>query len=177
MNPPPVKRGRLLEIPEDVVPAEETSNLNNPILNHDAPRAAAVAEEKASTVGTEVAGAGEDGSVLKSLLMDRMMSGPRKRTMSEALKPVEPAKRLSMNGESDILRRRLLGIKSEVGPQQENQSQQLQQHHQKLHHVQHSIPPKPKFQPPTATVTSQQLQKQVHSVVHLEEPNLVNLDL
>ena len=43
--------------------------------------------------------------------------------------------------------------------------------------MQHSIPPKPKFQPPTATVTSQQLQKQVHPVVHLEEPNLVNLDL
>ena len=95
--------------------------------------------------------------------------------MGEALKPAaEPTKRLSLNGESDILRRRLLGIKSE-GVQQEVHHHHRQQEHQKQHQ-QHSLPPKPKFQPPTATITSQQLQKQVHPVVHLEEqPNLVNL--
>lgn len=179
MNPPPVKRGRFLEIPEET---EETSNLN-PISDHDVPvvGAAAAVEDQAASIATEAAlavPASEDSSVLKSLLMDRMMSGPRKRTLSEALKPAEPAKRLSVNGDSDILRRRLLGIKSEEQQQQPQeqppkqlllpqQPQQLQPTQQ-----QHSLPPKPKFQPPTATVTSQQqLHKQLHPVAHLEEPN------
>ena len=183
MNPPPVKRGRFLEIPEET---EETSNLN-PVSDHDLPGGANVAtvEDQAASIATEapptaVVPASEDSSVLKSLLMDRMMSGPRKRTLSEALKPAEPAKRLSVNGDSDILRRRLLGIKSEEQLQQPQeqppkqlllpaqQPQQLQPTQQ-----QHSLPPKPKFQPPTATITSQQqLQKQqFHPVAHLEEPN------
>merc|ERR1712008_637435 len=140
MNPPPVKRGRFLEIPEET---EETSNLD-PVSDHDVPvgaAAAAAVEDQAASIATEapvaVVPASEDSSVLKSLLMDRMMSGPRKRTLSEALKPAEPAKRLSLNSESDILRRRLLGIKSEV-PQQEFQPQPQQ--HQQQQQQQHSLP-------------------------------------
>merc|ERR1712008_141346 len=185
MNPPPVKRGRFLEIPEET---EETSNLD-PVSDHDVPvgaAAAAAVEDQAASIATEaptaVVPASEDSSVLKSLLMDRMMSGPRKRTLSEALKPAEPAKRLSVNGDSDILRRRLLGIKSEEQQQQQPQEQprkQLllapQQPQQLLQPTQqqHSLPPKPKFQPPTATVTSQQQlhKQQFHPVAHLEEPN------
>jgi hypothetical protein len=175
MNPPPVKRGRFLEIPEET---EETSNLN-PVSDHDVPVGAAAVEDQAASIATEAAlgvPASEDSSVLKSLLMDRMMSGPRKRTLSEALKPAEPAKRLSVNGDSDILRRRLLGIKSEEQQQPQEQPKQLllqPQQPQQLQPTQqqHSLPPKPKFQPPTATVTSQQqLQKQLHPVAHLEEP-------
>jgi len=180
MNPPPVKRGRFLEIPEET---EETSNVN-PVSDHDLPGGANVAtvEDQAASIATEapvvVVPASEDSSVLKSLLMDRMMSGPRKRTLSEALKPAEPAKRLSVNGDSDILRRRLLGIKSEEQQPQEQPPKQLlllAQQPQQLQPTQQqrSLPPKPKFQPPTATVTSQQqLQKQqFHPVAHLEEPN------
>ena len=180
MNPPPVKRGRFLEIPEET---EETSNFN-PVSDHDVPvdAAAAAVEDKAASIATEApvaaaVPASEDSSVLKSLLMDRMMSGPRKRTLSEALKPAEPAKRLSVNGDSDILRRRLLGIKSEEQQPQEQPQKQLllAQQPQQLQPTQQQqlLPPKPKFQPPTATVTSQQqLQKQqFHPVAHLEEPN------
>ena len=183
MNPPPVKRGRFLEIPEET---EETSNLD-PVSDHDLPvGAAAAVEDQAASIAAvspaAVVPASEDSSVLKSLLMDRMMSGPRKRTLSEALKPAEPAKRLSVNGDSDILRRRLLGIKSEEQQQQQQPQEQprkqlllAQQQPQQLQPTQqqHSLPPKPKFQPPTATVTSQQqLQKQqFHPVAHLEEPN------
>lgn len=79
----------------------------------------------------------DQGSVLKSLLMDRL---PRKRPLSPAKAEQPPAKRLSLastaGGESDILRRRLLGIKAEAMEEQ--------------------VLIKPKFQPPTATITSQQ---------------------
>merc|ERR1712008_670391 len=184
MNPPPVKRGRFLEIPEET---EETSNLA-PVSDHDVPvgAAAAAVEDQAASIAAvspaAVVPASEDSSVLKSLLMDRMMSGPRKRTLSQALKPAEPAKRLSVNGDSDILRRRLLGIKSEEQQQQQPQEQPRKQlllaaqQPQQLQPTQqqHSLPPKPKFQPPTATVTSQQQlhhKQQFHPVAHLEEPN------
>ena len=143
--PPPVKR-RLLEIPEDdlaphpIVGApvnltdhEEISNNNNPT--------------KQGAVGA--APTPEDSSVLKSLLMDRL---PRKRPLS----PVPEVKRPSISGgESDILRKRLLGLKAEPEAA--------------------SVAPaslvKPRFQPPSATITSEQLQEHRHHQAQLQPPN------
>ena len=172
-NPPPMKR-RLLEIPEDdlvvaspVVPPSNAVRAGG-VAEHDEllPTAAGQLDlevkvnspvaSKTTTDGAAVPAKVEDSSVLKSLLMDRL---PRKRPLS----PIEAPKRPSISGDSDILRKRLLGLKTENpdvvlagGP--------------------HPNPPtvaaaaaalaiKPRFQPPSATITSEH-QVAVRHLVH-----------
>ena len=138
-NPPLVKR-RLLEIPEDDLA---------PVAAPEIPTAAPLAdhEEEAAALASAASntGAVDDSSVLKSLLMDRL---PRKRPLS----PIEAKKRPSISGESDILRKRLLGLKSE--PEQ-------------------PVVPmvKPRFQPPSATITSEQVSiEEGHQKGHIISP-------
>ncbi len=141
--PPPAKRP-LLEIPE--ITAEE------PAIPEDLEDKDLVTTKDTTTPATN-ANESDPGSVLKSLLMDRL---PRKRPLSPVASSVKSLKTTTSSvvggsvvggctiggsGESDILRRRLLGIKSES-----------------LEDV--CLPPKPKFKPPTATITSQQFQQQ-----------------
>jgi hypothetical protein len=127
-----VKR-KLLEIPDEDV------NVNPTIAKEEEKDH----EESNKPKETEVKPV-EDSSVLKSLLMDRMTRKRPQSPVAAAASKVE-AKRPSIcgsnSGESDILRRRLLGLKAE-----QQQPQQLQ------------LAPKPRFQPPSATITSQQLQ-------------------
>lgn len=135
----PPKRKLLLDIPDDV--QEEQVIHEQEVVEQQQSK-----EEQ------------DQGSVLKSLLMDRL---PRKRPLSPPSKQSKsepPSKRLSLAssnaGESDILRRRLLGIKAEA--------------------IEESLPStliKPKFQPPTATITSQQQleQQQQSSPVDLSK--------
>ena len=134
-NPPLVKR-RLLEIPEDDLAPAAPEIPTAPLADHEE-EAAAVASAASNT------GAVDDSSVLKSLLMDRL---PRKRPLS----PIE-AKRPSISGESDILRKRLLGLKPEPEP---------------------VVPMvKPRFQPPSATITSEQVSiEEGHQKGHIISP-------
>ena len=78
----------------------------------------------------------DEEPVLKSLLMGKL---PRKRPLSPPVsEKAEKAKRLSVES-SDILRRRLLGIKEEQ-------------------EIRPTAEIRPKFQPPSATITSQELE-------------------
>ena len=173
-NPPPMKR-RLLEIPEDdlasppaVVVHAGTTEQHNELLpsavgqddlevkvNSPAGLASAASKTDGATAAAVVPVTKvEDSSVLKSLLMDRL---PRKRSLSPAIKATitNPSKKRPSitNGDSDILRKRLLGLKTE------NPAPDV------VLAGGAAMAIKPRFQPPSATITSeQQQQHQVASV-------------
>ena len=159
-NPPPVKR-RLLEIPEDELSTEDHD------VTKETPRVPLV-ENPMGIPAKETPVAEGDGSVLKFLLMDRM---PRKRTHSPAMshKSTE-AKRLSFSGESDILRRRLLGIKSEEPPQEAN----LPPMAKTLPPMVKTLPPRVNSLPPMAN-TLPQVAKPFSHMVEQPMPHIQSL--
>ena len=134
-TPVPVKKP-LLEIPEDELPPP--------------PVAPPVAEFE-NTSKTEVIE--EESSVLKSLLKGRL---PRKRPISPVPAVKIEAKRPSLSLDtSDILRRRLLGLNTEPSVEHPMAAAAGQLTGQP------AVPAfLPKFQPPSATITSQQLTQQ-----------------
>ena len=176
-NPPPMKR-RLLEIPEDdlasppaVVVHAGTTEQHDELLPSavgqddlevkvNSPAGLASAASKTDGAATAVVPVTkvEDSSVLKSLLMDRL---PRKRSLSPAIKATitNPSKKRPSitNGDSDILRKRLLGLKTE------NPAPDV------VLAGGAAMAIKPRFQPPSATITSEQQQVasvQQHLVHH-----------
>ena len=146
------QKKRLLEIPDE--------DFEVPPPPPAAAAAAVEAEEDLEVKAKEETVVVHDSSsVLKSLLMDRI---PRKRPLSppKTSESGSSPKRPSIcSDSSDILRRRLLGLNN-------NNNNNLPEAESAL------LLNKPKFQPPSATITSQQLEGQ--SPVDLRKEDLLD---